>query len=197
MTSPPSIPPPQLERWTLARLLLGLSLPLYVLDQVTKALILKTFPVYPSPDYIEVIPGFFNLVRVHNTGMAFGMFNEHPYANWIFGTIGLVACAGIILLWTKGAFPDRLTRLAAALLVSGILGNLTDRVLPGRGYVVDFLDFLPPFYGTLFPSSGGHFPSFNVADSCITVAAGLLIVSAFFPPKPESPALSPSDEPAP
>jgi len=187
MTSETRLSSSPLDRWTLARLLLCLSLPLYVLDQVTKALILRTFPEYPSPEYIEVIPGFFNLVRVHNTGMAFGLFNEHPYANWIFGSIGLLACAGIVVLWKKGAFPDRLSRLAAALLVSGILGNLTDRVLPGRGYVVDFLDFRPPLYGTLFPSTGGHFPSFNVADSCITVAAGLLIISAFFPPKSEAP----------
>ena len=71
------------------------------------------------------------------------------------------------------------------MLLSGIIGNLTDRALPGRGYVVDFLDFLPPFYDKLVPSSGGHFPSFNVADSCICIAAGLLIISAFRAPKEE------------
>jgi len=114
--------------------------------------------------------------------MAFGMFNGNPYANWIFGTIGIVAVTAIILFWKKGAFPDRISKVAASLLVSGIAGNLFDRALPGRGYVVDFLDFLPPFYGKLFPSSGGHFPSFNVADSCICIAAGLLIISAFRQP---------------
>jgi len=88
----------------------------------------------------------------------------------------------ISLLWRKNAFPDRISKVAASLLISGILGNLTDRILPGRGYVVDFLDFLPPFYGKLFPSSGGHFPSFNVADSCICIAAALLILSAFRQP---------------
>jgi len=166
------------------KLLLYLSLPLYLLDQLTKLLIVRNFPAPPQPGrFIEVIPDFFNLVRVHNTGMAFGLFNQNPYANWIFGAIGLIALTGILLLWKKGAFPDRLTRVAAALLVSGILGNITDRVLPGRGYVVDFLDFQLPFYELIDPASGGHFPSFNVADSCICIAAGLLIISAFRPEK--------------
>lgn len=167
------------------KLFLYLSLPLFLLDQATKLSIVRSFPDprEPGPQrVIEVIPDFFNIVRVHNTGMAFGMFNGNPYANWIFGTIGIVAVSLIVFFWKKGAFPDRISKVAAALLVSGIAGNLFDRALPGRGYVVDFLDFLPPFYGKLFPSSGGHFPSFNVADSCICIAAGLLIISAFRQP---------------
>lgn len=162
-----------------------LSLPLFILDQATKLWVLKRFPEYPSPDYIEVIPGFFNLVRVHNTGMAWGLLNGNPYSNYIFGVIGIAALTGIGILWKKGAFPDKLTKFSSALLVAGILGNFTDRILPGRGYVVDFLDFQPPLYGKLVPSSGGHFPSFNVADSCICIAAALLILSAFRKPKEE------------
>jgi signal peptidase II len=163
------------------RYLLLLTLPLFALDQWTKWLILQRFPNYGSPEnLIEVIPGFFNLVRVHNTGMAFGLLNGYEHANWIFGAIGLAALTGISLLWKKGAFPDKTSKLAAALLISGIFGNLTDRILPGRGYVVDFLDFQPPFYELIDES--GHFPSFNVADSCICVAAGLLILSAFRQP---------------
>ena len=169
------------------KLLLYLSLPLYLLDQATKLWIVLSFPDPRDPGVlprvIEVIPGFFNLVRVHNTGMAFGMFNGNPYANWIFGAIGITAMTGILFLWRKGAFPDRMTRVAAALLLSGILGNITDRMLPGRGYVVDFLDFILPLYDRIVPSSGGHFPSFNVADSCICIAAGLLIISAFRGPE--------------
>ncbi|HQW29670.1 MAG TPA: signal peptidase II [Verrucomicrobiales bacterium] len=165
---------------------LCLSLPLLILDQWTKWLIVSNFPDSVNqpvaPRVIEVIPGFFNIVRVHNTGMAFGVMNGAEHANWIFGLIGLVAMTAISLLWRKNAFPDRISKVAASLLISGILGNLTDRILPGRGYVVDFLDFLPPFYGKLFPSSGGHFPSFNVADSCICIAAALLILSAFRQP---------------
>lgn len=165
------------------RHLLLLSLPLFALDQWTKWLVLKRFPDFEAADnLIEVIPGFFNLVRVHNTGMAFGVLNGSANANWIFGIIGVVALAGIFHLWRKGGFHDKVSKTAAALLVGGILGNFTDRLLPGRGYVVDFLDFKIPFYERLVPSSGGHFPSFNVADSCICIAAVLLIVSAFRQP---------------
>ncbi len=165
----------------MTRYFLLLALPLFALDQWTKWMILQRFPQYGSPEnLIEVIPGFFHLVRVHNTGMAFGMLNGHEHANWIFGAIGLVALTGITLLWKRGAFPDGISKVSAALLVSGIFGNLTDRILPGRGYVVDFLDFQPPFYHLIDES--GHFPSFNVADSCICVAAGLLIFSAFRQP---------------
>lgn len=165
------------------RYLLFLTLPLYGLDQWTKWLVLKRFPNYGSPEnFIEVIPGFFQLVRVHNTGMAFGVLNGFDHANWIFGAIGIAALTGITLLWRKGAFPDKVSKTAAALLVSGICGNFTDRILPGRGYVVDFLDFKLPFYELLVPESGGHFPSFNIADSCICIAAGLLILSAFRQP---------------
>lgn len=170
------------------KLLLYLSLPLFLLDQATKLWIVTSFPDPREPVMqrtIEVVPGFFNIVRVHNTGMAFGMFNGNPYANWIFGAIGIIAVTAIIFFWRKNAFPDRISRTAAALLVAGIAGNLFDRALPGRGYVVDFLDFLPPFYEKLVPDSGGHFPSFNVADSCICIAAGLLILSAFRPQKEE------------
>ncbi|MEM9017786.1 MAG: signal peptidase II [Verrucomicrobiota bacterium] len=169
-----------------------ISLPLYALDQLTKALILKTFPDQTSYQPIEVIPGFFNLVRVHNTGMAFGMFNGNPYSNWIFGGIGILAISGITFLWRKDAFPDRISKTSAALLISGILGNFTDRILPGRGYVVDFLDFVLPFYDKIDPRSGGHFPSFNIADSCICIAAGLLIISAFRQPKEDSKKPKPS-----
>ncbi|MEM9280684.1 MAG: signal peptidase II [Verrucomicrobiota bacterium] len=171
------------------KLFLYISLPLYLLDQATKLWIVQNFPAPPSaPRIIVVIQDFFQIVRVHNTGMAFGILNGNPYSNLIFGLIGLVAITIIAMLFRKGAFPDRISQVSAALLLSGILGNLTDRMLPGRGYVVDFLDFQPPFYGALFPSSGGHFPSFNVADSCICIAAGLLIISAFRQPKDTEPA---------
>jgi signal peptidase II len=152
------------------RYLLTLTLPLYLLDQATKWLILANFPA-PGEGFrapISVIPGFFNIVRVHNTGMAFGRFNNLEYANIVFGLIAAVALVVIVVLWKKGAFFSRISRIAAALLISGILGNVTDRLL--HGYVVDFLDFYNGSY---------HFPSFNVADSCITIAAALLFLSAF------------------
>jgi len=163
--------------------LLFLTLPLYLLDQLTKLLVVRHFPTETfRGDEIVVIPGFFNIVRVHNTGMAYGHFNNSQYANLVFGAVAISALVAIIALWKRNAFPTTPSKLAGALLISGILGNLTDRLLPGRGYVVDFLDFILPFYDKIFPASEGHFPSFNVADSCITIAAILLVISAFQTP---------------
>ncbi len=154
------------------RYLLSLTLPLYVLDQLTKHWILRRFPepTYVSGDHIEVVPGFFNLVRVHNQGMAFGIGNGTPYANPLFLLIATVAVTAIVWLWRKGSFPDRTGKVAASLLLCGIFGNVTDRLI--HGYVVDFLDFNLGFM---------RWPSFNVADSCICIAAGLLFILSFRP----------------
>ena len=151
------------------RLLLLLTLPLYILDQTTKFLVLANIPTHVT---IEVIPGFFNLVQVHNTGAAFGMLKDN---NWFFIVLASVALIAVAVMAKRGCFLDTPTRLGAALLASGILGNLTDRLL--HGYVVDFLDVILPWYG--------HWPAFNVADSCICVAAFLFLISGFLAPKAE------------
>ena len=150
-------------------LLLYLTLPLFILDQVTKQWTVTRFaPPTDQHDSITVIPGFFDLVRVHNTGVAFGLANNTAGANYIFGGISLAALGLILWLWRTGAFPTRLGRVAAALLISGILGNLVDRLF--RGYVVDFLSFDLKFM---------QWPVFNVADAAICIAAGCLFLSAF------------------
>ena len=151
------------------RLVLLLTLPLYILDQITKFLVLANIPTHVT---IEVIPGFFNLVQVHNTGAAFGMLKDN---NWFFIGLASVALIAVAVMAKRGCFLDTPTRLGAALLASGILGNLTDRLL--HGYVVDFLDVILPWYG--------HWPAFNVADSCICVAAFLFLISGFTAPKAE------------
>jgi signal peptidase II len=151
------------------RLVLFLALPLYVLDQITKFLVLANIPTHVT---IEVIPGFFNLVQVHNTGAAFGMMKDN---NWFFIGLASVALVAVAVMARRGCFLDAPSRIGAALLASGIVGNLTDRLL--HGYVVDFLDVILPWYG--------HWPAFNVADSCICVAAFLFLISGFFAPKAE------------
>lgn len=144
-------------------LLLRLTLPLYIADQATKAAVLRTI----SPDdLVPVVPGFFNLVNVANTGAAFGMLKG---ANTFFAVLSVVAIIVITVLIRRKAFTDGLSRWAAALLLAGVFGNLTDRLL--HGHVVDFLDFILPWYG--------RWPAFNVADSCICIAAGLFVISAF------------------
>lgn len=144
------------------KLFLAITVPFYILDQVTKVLVLKYIG---TEDVIPVIPGFFNLVQVHNTGAAFGMLSNN---NALFMALLIGALIGVAILWKKGVFKDKPSQIAAALLLAGIAGNLTDRIL--HGFVVDFLDFILPWYG--------HWPSFNVADSCICVAAGLFIISS-------------------
>lgn len=174
--------------------LVGLALPLYILDQVTKFWVIRTFPVpwaeVPVEErFIEVIPGFLNWVRVHNQGVAFGMGNGTEWAPLVFPFISLVAFALITVGLKTRFFVGKLGMLAVSLLITGICGNLTDRLIQGslleemegaplwarlkEGYVVDFIDVIVPFTG------GWHWPSFNVADSCICIAAVLLFLSGW------------------
>ena len=165
------------------RLFLLLSLPLYILDQVSKSWIVNNFRLYENEQ--EVIKGVFWLHHAANTGVAFGMFNGTAYANYAFTAVSLAALAFIYIMYGKGLFPGKCSRVAVALLVSGIFGNLTDRLFrapdTGKlftgsfwdGYVVDFLKFdfgFKPF---------NPWPSFNVADSCVVSAAILLAIASF------------------
>ncbi|MBK1853462.1 signal peptidase II [Verrucomicrobiaceae bacterium 5K15] len=185
------------------RLVLLISLPLYILDQITKWWTVMNFKLpfvviegqkYAVPeDTRPVIEGFFNLVRRHNQGVAFGIGNGTTWAPVVFLFVLVIALAGITYFWKKGAFTGP-AKWAPPLLISGIIGNLTDRLFQGfwlepykdasfmerlgQGYVVDFLDFKIPGFEKIMPSSGGHWPAFNVADSCITTAAVLLFCTA-------------------
>src|SRR4051812_7394910 len=96
---------------------LFLSLPLYALDQLTKALVLRSIPYGES---VPVMPGFFNLVHVYNTGAAFGMMTNN---NVFFIVLASVALIVLVVLTRRRVFKDRLSRCAAALLVAGVAGN--------------------------------------------------------------------------
>ena len=146
-------------------LFVKISLPLFIIDQISKLLVLYNFDL---GDEKSIIPNFFNLVRVHNTGIAFGKFNDATYSNIIFSFVAMFALIFIIVLWKKNKFPGKINSYAIVFLVPGILGNLVDRLW--HGYVVDFLDFY---------INNSHWPSFNVADSCICISAGLLFIGAF------------------
>jgi len=187
----------------LPKIFLVLSLPIYVIDQITKWWAVSTFsePVgnYTATldDKIPVIDGFLWWWRIHNQGVAFGLGNGTTWAPLVFTTVLILAIVLVTVFWKKGAFANKPARLAAALLIAGIFGNLTDRLVQGfyleqhadksfvtrlsKGYVVDFIDVKLPGYEKIAPASGGHFPTFNVADSCISIAAVLLFVSAFRP----------------
>ncbi|HEY0791935.1 MAG TPA: signal peptidase II [Chthoniobacterales bacterium] len=149
--------------------LLWFTVPALALDQWTKWQIRERLDLGTE---LPVIPGFFSIVHVANTGAAFGLLQGN---NLLFVVLAVVATAVIlILLWRNrrsrpGATQfSALNKTALALLLAGILGNLFDRL--AHGQVTDFLHFYHDRY---------EWPSFNVADSCICVAAGLLIIDSF------------------
>jgi signal peptidase II len=146
---------------------LWLALGLIALDQLTKAAIRSTIPLYDS---IEIVPGLVNLTHVLNTGAAFGFLDRLDFAyKAVVVTVLATAALGAIVFYamTLGS-ETRLSRLALTLVVAGAVGNLVDRVIAGA--VVDFVDV---YWGTW------HFWAFNVADSCISVGAVLLIFDMF------------------
>lgn len=140
---------------------LGIAALVIVADQFTKTLILGWFQLGDS----RTVTSFFNLVRVHNTGAAFSFLaGASGWQRWFF--VGLGAAAAVFIVWLlRSHGGQRLFAAALALILGGALGNVVDRLL--HGYVVDFIQV---------HHGGWYFPSFNVADSAITVGAVLLIV---------------------
>ncbi|MFO8049911.1 MAG: signal peptidase II [Desulfosudaceae bacterium] len=138
------------------------------LDQLTKYIVVKQMSIYQS---ITVIPGFFNLTRIHNPGGAFGFMagQSQGIRALLFIAISLVAAGFVLYLYwqTPRRYPWFLTALA--LIFSGAAGNLIDRVRSGE--VVDFLDFY--LYQT-------HWPAFNVADSAISIGMTVIIIHLIF-----------------
>ena len=133
-----------------------------VFDQATKYLAITKLKALQS---IEVIPGFFNFSYVENPGAAWGIFGGQKYPLIIFALISLA-----YIIWKrKKLFGHlRFSTLLPALICSGIIGNVIDRIRISR--VIDFLDF---------HAFGKHFPSFNIADSAICIGAFLFIVAEF------------------
>src|SRR5213593_2930507 len=152
------------------KFILFLSLPLYALDQWTKHLVLR-FVSSEGPGHI-VISDFFNLVNVTNTGAAFGSFRNN---NTFFIVISSVALLVVLVLLVRRRPPDLWRDMSLALLLAGILGNVTDRLL--YGHVIDFLLF------DLHIPYAHPWPAFNVADSCISIAVVLFIIHAFWKEK--------------
>lgn len=144
------------------KLLLFLSLPLFALDQWTKWWVLAN--ITPQESRV-VIADWFALVFVTNNGAAFGSFKGNNLFFIVLASAAFVLVAGLLLARkTRRPWRD----ISLALLLAGILGNLTDRFW--HGFVVDFLlfDLHIPF--------AHPFPAFNVADSCICIAVFCFII---------------------
>jgi signal peptidase II len=144
-----------------------LTIPFYALDQLTKWLVLRS--INPNEPHV-VIRNFFELVHVTNTGAAFGSFKGN---NLFFIVLGSVALLIILPLLLRRHKPDAWRDISLALLLAGVLGNLTDRLL--HGHVIDFLLF------DLHIPLAHPWPAFNVADSCICVAVVCFVVQSFKP----------------
>lgn len=132
-----------------------------VADQATKTLILGNYRLGDS----TFITSFFNIVRAHNSGAAFSFLSDAGgWQRWLFTGIGAVAT--IFIVWQLRAHPgQKLFSFALASILGGAVGNVVDRLM--HGYVVDFLQF---------HYAGWYFPSFNLADSAITIGAACLIL---------------------
>lgn len=145
-----------------------ICVPLLVLDQASKVWI-STHLTFA--DRIVVIPKVFDLIHARNPGAAWGMFGSHPH--WL--ALLSVVMFTLLVVFRRHILEDSTAhRVAYGLLLSGILGNLIDRVKYGS--VVDFLDF--------------HiirFPTFNVADMCISIGVGVYILFGSRKPAPAAP----------
>lgn len=141
----------------------------FALDRLTKWIVETRVSL---ADTHTVIPGFFDIVRAQNSGVAFGLFNESTF-QWRTTLLVLVSIAAVVvvsaLLW-KTRQLDPLSLWGLALVLGGAGGNLYDRILSGR--VTDFLDFYIRDY---------HWPAFNVADSALVVGCGLLFLDTLRP----------------
>jgi signal peptidase II len=133
-------------------------------DQGVKALVRTKLDLYES---VAVIPGFFDLTRVHNTGAAFGLLSgvDLPFKAAILAVVALVALIGVSFYARDLPRSQWIARAGLAFIVAGAAGNLIDRVT--AGYVLDFVDVY---------WNDWHFWAFNVADASITAGVGLMLL---------------------
>ena len=132
------------------------------MDQYTKWRVQRDFPLHHRT---EVIPGFFNLTHVRNTGGAFGIFGGQRggLGTVFFVGISIIAVGALVFFLRKIEDEERTLTLAFSLVLAGAVGNLIDRLLYGE--VIDFLEF----YHASF-----YWPAFNIADSAICIGIGLM-----------------------
>jgi signal peptidase II len=144
----------------------------YLMDQVSKAWAYNKLRL--SSD-VSAISGFLNFSYAENTGVAFSQLQDGGDLGR-YGLSGIAVIAAFAVLYFFWKIPRSNDRLlgALALLLAGILGNVTDRLR--FGFVIDFIDV---------QFGGWHYPTFNVADALICIGAGLLLIDMFFSKKPE------------
>jgi signal peptidase II len=156
---------------------LGFSLLIVILDLWTKSLATANLEyAAPVPVYklFDGITGF-NFTLLHNTGAAFSFLaSESGWQRWFFIVLAFFVSVGLGV-WLTKLRDDKWVAIAVTLILGGAVGNLYDRIT--LGYVVDFLHF---YWGNY------HFPAFNIADTAISIGAGLMILDIFRPKKEQN-----------
>lgn len=140
---------------------------IFVADQVSKFIIAQTVPLYSVR---PIIRGFFNITHIRNKGAIFGAFSQvESRPVFLLLTAASLFALGLVIYYFFRTPPsERLMKVSLALILAGALGNLADRLI--RGYVIDFLDFYAGRY---------HWPTFNVADSSISIGVLFLLFILF------------------
>ncbi len=151
--------------WRAGYLLAALGI--YFADQASKAWAVRTLRF---GDERVVIPGFFSFLYTENSGIAFGQLQDGGSFNrWFFVVLAVAAAIGVFYYFLRTPRNDDRVLGACALMLAGIVGNLTDRAR--LGYVVDFIVLHAGEY---------HWPTFNIADASITIGALLLASDIIF-----------------
>lgn len=145
---------------------LWLAVIMLALDQVTKYWTIQSLDLYES----YKIFSFFSFTHARNYGAAFSFLGDAGgWQRYLFTAIAIVVSSYLVYLLKKNSSAQRWVNCAYALILSGALGNVIDRVV--FGYVVDFLDFDLGFY---------RWPTFNIADIAIFIGAAMMIFESFF-----------------
>ena len=157
-----------------------ITLLILVADHITKWIV--RIELYPR-EAIEVVPGYLRLRYMHNSGVAFGLFDEvqSVWKPYLLAGVAIIAIAVIVLYGLRVSRNRKLLQLSLAITLGGILGNFMDRIF--RGYVIDFIEF--------HIKDAFHWPTFNLADSAITIGIALLLIDAI-----RSPVLEEKEQPA-
>ena len=146
---------------------LGAAFGIYLVDQASKAWAVRALRFGQDQ---QIIKGFLDFIYTENPGIAFGQLQEGgAFGRWFFVVLAVVAAVAVFYYFIRTPRNDDRVLGACALLLAGIVGNLTDRAR--LGYVIDFI---------VLHAGNYHWPTFNVADASITIGAGLLAFDLIF-----------------
>jgi signal peptidase II len=152
----------------------AITLGILFADHLTKWMVRA---MMDSHDVIEIIPNYLRLSYVRNSGVAFGLFADiqSAWKPYILASMAIAAVLVIFVYSSRMPLNRKLLQAALAITMGGILGNFIDRI--AHGFVVDFIEF--------HINESFHWPTFNVADSAITVGIALLLIDTVINPEPD------------